>query len=79
MLLCWTVSSTDELEDRYETLDRKEDDENELKKDSAVEQDDSETEPSNDNDRKEDDGINSQVEVQDNTHRRDPIKQQTRV
>ena len=69
-------SSTDELKDRRATLDRKEDDENELKKDSTVEQDDSETEPSNDNDGKEYDGTNSQVEVQDNTHRRDPVKQQ---
>jgi len=69
-------SSTDELKDKHATLDRKEDDENELKKDSTVEQDDSETEPSNDNDGKEDDGTKSQMEVQDNTHRRDPIKQQ---
>ena len=68
-------SGTDELKDRHGTLDRK-DDENELKKDRPVEQDDSEAEPSNDNDGKEDDGINSKVEIQDNTHRRDPIKQQ---
>ena len=39
-------SSTDELKDKHATLDRKEDDENELKKDSTIEQDDSETEPS---------------------------------
>ena len=69
-------SSTDELKGRYATLDRKEDDQNELKRDSTVEQDDSETKTSNDNDGREDDCTNSKVEVQDNPHRRDPIKQQ---
>ena len=49
---------------------------NSRKIDSTVEHDDSETEPSNDNDGKEDDGTNNQMEAQDNTHNRDPIKQQ---
>ena len=70
-------SGTDELKDRHATLDRKEDDENELMKDKPVEQDDSETEPSNDNVGEEDDGINNQVEIQDSSHRRESIKQQS--
>ena len=68
-------SRTDDLKDRHTTLDRK-DDENELKNDRPAEHDDSETEPSNDNGGKEDDGMSSQVEIQDNTHRNNPIKQQ---
>ena len=45
------------LIDRHATLDRTEDDKNELKNYRPIEQDDSETKPSSDNDGKEDDGI----------------------
>ena len=68
-------SSTDHLKDSLTVPERKEDDENQLKKDQPVELDDSETELSSNNDEKENDGINSQIEIQDNTHRRDPIMQ----